>query len=248
MATIQPSDIHDIVSSVRTELINNADEKTLTSGQRFFKEAIDNYGVKIPVVQQISKNLFREISTASKTEIFALCEELWESGKFEECIIACNWSYAVRKQYEPDDFFIFERWIKRYVTNWATCDTFCNHTMGAFLMMYPKYLRQLRRLTVSTNRWARRASAVSLIVPARKGMFLREIFGIANLLLEDDDDLVRKGYGWMLKVAGEAHRQEVFAFVIKHKNSMPRVALRYAIEKMPAEMKAEAMGGVESRK
>jgi len=230
-----------IIDALRKELSTRMDEKTRLTGQRFFKEAIDNYGVKIPVVQQIGKTYFREIRTASKAEIFSLCELLWQSGKFEECIIACNWSYAVRKQYEPDDFFIFERWIKRYVTNWATCDTFCNHTMGAFLMMYPNYLRQLRRLTVSTNRWARRASAVSLIVPARKGMFLQEIFGIADLLLEDDDDLVRKGYGWMLKVAASKHLPEVFNFVMQHRDIMPRVALRYAIEKMPPEMKAEAM-------
>jgi 3-methyladenine DNA glycosylase AlkD len=53
--------------------------------------------------------------------------------------------------------------------------------------------------------------------------------------------LVQKGYGWMLKAASEARQKEVFDFVIKHKATMPRTALKYAIEKMPADMKAEAM-------
>lgn len=242
MGTPLAAEFVHVIDLIRDELAMNSDVKTLVTGQRFFKEEIASYGVKIPVVQQISKTWFREIMSATKAEIFALCETLWQSGKFEECIIACNWSYAVRKQFEPIDFNTFELWIKRYVTNWATCDTFCNHTMGAFLEMYPGYLPELRRLSVSTNRWSRRAAAVSLIVPARKGKFLQEIFGIADLLLEDDDDLVRKGYGWMLKVAASEHQQEVFNYVMQYRDIMPRVALRYAIEKMPPEMKKEAMG------
>jgi 3-methyladenine DNA glycosylase AlkD len=230
-----------IIETIRTELANNSDEKTRLSGQRFFKEEIDSYGVRIPDVQQIGKTHFRQIKTRTKAEIFSLCETLWKSGKFEECIIACNWSHAVHKQYEHIDFNTFEFWIKRYITNWATCDTFCNHTMGAFLMMYPGYLPELRRLAVSTNRWSRRAAAVSLIVPARKGMFLPEIFGIADLLIADDDDLVRKGYGWMLKVASQTYPEQVFDYVQRTKSVMPRVALRYAIEKLPREMRVEAM-------
>ena len=87
----------------------------------------------------------------------------------------------------------------------------------------------------------RRASAVSLIVPARKGKFLPEIKEIADSLLMDEDDLVQKGYGWMLKVASEPHQMEIFNFVISRKKTMPRTALRYAIEKMPKELKSQAM-------
>lgn len=94
----------------------------------------------------------------------------------------------------------------------------------------------------SQNRWKRRASAVSLIIPARKGKFLKEIFALADILLLDGDDLVQKGYGWMLKAASEAHQKEVFDYVISNKTTMPRTALRYAIEKMPKELKDEAMG------
>jgi len=88
----------------------------------------------------------------------------------------------------------------------------------------------------------RRASAVSLIVPARKAMFLQDIFDIAGILLRDTDDMVQKGYGWMLKVASQVHQKEVFDYVMMNRNVMPRTALRYAIEKMPAEMKKRAMG------
>lgn len=81
----------------------------------------------------------------------------------------------------------------------------------------------------------KRAAAVTLIVPARKGQFLSDIFGIADILLTDKDDMVQKGYGWMLKAASEVHEREVFDYVGSRKAVMPRTALRYAIEKMPAE-------------
>ncbi|HPR61811.1 MAG TPA: DNA alkylation repair protein, partial [Prolixibacteraceae bacterium] len=173
--------------------------------------------------------------------VFEVCERLFQSGNFEESIIACQWSYYVHKQYEPIDFLVFERWINSYVSNWATCDTLCNHTVGEFIEMYPKYLVELKKLAKSENRWARRAAAVSLIVPARKGLFLPDVFEIANILLLDKDDLVQKGYGWMLKVAADKHQQAVFDYVVSNKFVMPRTALRYAIEKMPKELKAIAM-------
>jgi len=107
--------------------------------------------------------------------------------------------------------------------------------------MYPQFLPKLKEWATSENRWTRRAAAVTLIIPAQKGLFLNDIFEIAGTLLLDKDDLVQKGYGWMLKVASQAYQKEVFDFVMKYKATMPRTALRYAIEKMPQGMKAEAM-------
>jgi len=87
----------------------------------------------------------------------------------------------------------------------------------------------------------KRAAAVSLIVPAKKGQFLKDVFEISDLLLLDEDDLVQKGYGWLLKVASHLHQKEVFDYVMKNKENMPRTALRYAIEKMPQSLRKEAM-------
>ena len=182
-----------------------------------------------------------EVLALDKNEAFALCEELWHSGFLEESFIACHYSYLLHKSYEPSDFQIFEKWVSKYVSNWASCDTLCNHTIGTFVEMYPQYLSDLKKWAKSKNRWLRRAAAVSLIIPAKNGKFLKDIFVIANILLTDKDDIVQKGYGWMLKAASRAHQQEVFDFVMKNKAHMPRIALRYAIEKMPKELKQKAM-------
>lgn len=230
-----------IITNIRQELSQNSDEHTQKNSQNFFKEKIKFYGVKVPIVTKIGKEYFKAVKDQPKSEIFTLCEELWQSGYIEESFIACNWSYYIHKNYEPKDFTVFEKWVNNYVNNWASCDTLCNHTIGAFIEMYPEYLAELKKWAKSENRWMRRAAAVTLIIPAKEGKFLKDIFDIANLLLLDKDDLVQKGYGWMLKAASQAYQQEIFDYIMSKKAVMPRTALRYAIEKMPKELKLKAM-------
>jgi 3-methyladenine DNA glycosylase AlkD len=231
----------ELLTGLRNELRAAADEKTRQSGERFFKEEVRLYGVKTALVHKMAKAHFKNIDHLGKAEIFALCEALWKSGYMEDSFVACNWAYFLRKNYEPADLGVFENWLSRYVSNWASCDTLCNHTIGECVEMYPESISKLKSWTLSENRWMRRGAAVSLIIPARKGKFLDDILEIANALLTDTDDLVQKGYGWMLKAASQAHQQEIFHYVISKKNEMPRTALRYAIEKMPPVMRNEAM-------
>ena len=233
--------MQDIIQEIKTQLIANIDEVSLRTSEKYFKEPIDYYGVRMPVVHQIAKKAYKQLKENSKADVWDLCDVLWGSGILEESIVACDWSYALHKQYTADDFIRFEKWIKQDINNWASCDTFCNHTVGAFVMLYPDYLDKLKDFTQSPKRWARRAAAVSLIVPARKGLFLSDIFEIADLLLTDKDDLVQKGYGWMLKVASQQYERQVFDYVMSHKAVMPRTALRYAIEKMPRDSRQMAM-------
>jgi 3-methyladenine DNA glycosylase AlkD len=231
----------DLIGRIRRELKEKADPATKESGKHYFKEKIKLYGVKTAVVQKIAKEHFKKIGKMSKNEIFNACELLWRSGYMEESFIACNWAEALHERYEEKDLKVFESWLKKYVSNWAACDTLCNHTIGTFLEMYPTFLTELREWAGSANRWLRRAAAVSLIIPARRGKFLKDILELADILLLDKDDLVQKGYGWMLKAASHAHQREVFAYVLKNKQVMPRTALRYAIEKMPMDLKQKAM-------
>ncbi|HCG99998.1 MAG TPA: DNA alkylation repair protein, partial [Actinobacteria bacterium] len=188
----------DILSSVRSELLQNVDEAAGTSAHRFFKEDIRVYGVKTAIVGKIAKKYFADIKQLDKDELFALCEELLKSDYIEDSFIAFDWAYRLRKSYEPDDFLVFEGWLGKYVNNWAKCDTLCNHTIASLIEQYPEHVDKLKDWAKSENRWLRRAAAVTLVLPARKGMFLDDILEIADLLLNDSDDLVQKGYGWML--------------------------------------------------
>jgi len=231
----------DIIASIREELKQNIDPMTAASGKRFFREKVTLYGVKTAIVGKIAKRYFQTLKVRDNQDVFALCEVLFQSDYNEEAWIACQWAYSLHNQYQPNDFYTFERWMASYIDNWAKCDTLCNHTIGEFVAQYPKFIEKLKGWTKSTNRWLRRGAAVSLIIPARQGKFLPDIFEIADRLLKDEDDLVLKGYGWMLKAASQAHQREVFDYVMRNKEQMPRTALRYSIEKMPQHLKAKAM-------
>lgn len=230
-----------IITDLRKELKANVDEKTKNTAQRFFREEVKFYGIKTSVAMEISKRYFRKIEGRNKEDIFALCEELFRSGISEESWIAANWADRICDRFTVNDFRTFQHWIDSYISNWASCDTLCNHAVGDFIEMYPACLVKLKKWTVSPNRWKRRAAAVSLLLPARKGEFLEDVLKIAGLLLEDGDDMVQKGYGWMLKEASRKHEKEVFDFVMKNKDRMPRTALRYALEKMPESLRKKAM-------
>lgn len=231
----------NVIESVRKTLKAEASEAVRVSIRRFFKEKIKVHGVKSAGVRKIAQTYFAEVQNLPKEQLFLLCETLWQSGYIEESSIACEWIRRTHKDFKPKDWLLFDRWIDTYITNWAACDTFCNRTIGTFLEMYPQYVPKLRTWAKSKNLWKRRASAVSLIVPARKGLFHHAVFALAEILLLDPEDMVQKGYGWMLKEAGNFDEQAVFQFVMKHKAVMPRTALRYAIEKMPKSLKVRAM-------
>ena len=234
------------LNRIRDELKAAADPSVAESNKRFFKdgEHFLAYGLRSVDVNRLSRRYVSELKGLPKSGIFELCESLWQSGYQEEASIACALSKGLLAEIQPSDFDVYADWLARHVRNWAMCDTLCNHTIGDLVMKYPKLAERLLEWTRSDNRWLKRGAAVTLIIPARRGLFLPLVFRIAEALLLDPDDLVQKGYGWMLKAASEPHEKEVHDFVMRRRGSMPRTALRYAIEKMPAEMRKLAMSRV----
>jgi 3-methyladenine DNA glycosylase AlkD len=230
-----------ILAQLRADLRANADEKSIANYQRYFKETVKFYGLSMSAANKIAVKYWKEIKTLSKPEIFALCEDLFKSDYSEEAAVASDWAPRLTDQFEPADLALFKRWIDSYLNDWAKVDGFCNHTIGNFVQKYPASIGEIVSWAASSNRWLKRASAVSLIIPAKKGLFINEIFTISDRLLTDNDDMVQKGYGWMLKEASNLHQDDVYHYVLKHRHDMPRTALRYAIEKMPPDLKSEAM-------
>jgi 3-methyladenine DNA glycosylase AlkD len=233
--------MNPILLQIRKDLKAATDQKTQKSFQRFFKEQIKVYGVKTEIVGKIAKKYWPRTKTFDKQTIFELCEELYRSDYTEEAFIVAFWLPNYIENLEPSDLATFKRWIETYINNWAKCDGFCNHTIGDLIEKYPEIVGEIKSWAKSENRWLKRASAVSLIVPAKKGLFLRDAFEISDVLLTDGDDMVQKGYGWLLKEESRKHQKAVFDYVVKNRKDMPRTALRYAIELMPRELKAEAM-------
>ena len=230
-----------ILAQIRVELQANVDEHTKQISQHFFKENIKVYGIKTATVGKIAKKFWPQIKTLGKQEIFRLCEQFYSSDYLEEAGLVADWLPRYLEFLEASDIATFKRWIESYINNWAKCDSFCNHTIGDLIVKCPEIVGEVKSWAKSTNRWLKRASAVSFIVPAKRGKFLVDAFEICDVLLLDGDDMVQKGYGWLLKEESRVHQKEVFDYVVKYRKVMPRTALRYAIELMPKELKEEAM-------
>jgi len=197
--------------------------------------------LKTAAVRKVGRENFGLVKNRSKNEIFATCEQLLDTGRWEEEVIAFDWAFRIRKQYESSDFDRFESWLEKYVHGWGSCDDFCTHALGHLLYTYPEHIPSLKAWATSENRWFRRGAPVTLIYPIRRKQSFAAAFEIADLLLMDGDDLVQKGYGWMLKEISNKDSQPVFDFVMERKDRMPRTALRYAIEKMDPERRKQAM-------
>jgi len=231
-----------IIDKIRKELKKQDKPTNRINYQRFHKEKLEQpFGLKAPVLYKISKTYFKEVRDKSKKEILDLCDEFLKSNERYFRFFAFDWAIKVKKDYTKTDFNRFERWLKKYVNNWGQCDHISTGPIGLVVLMYPELAQKTKKWTKSKNRWERRAAAVSLIVPVRNKLLLDEIFKTADILLTDEDDMVQKGYGWMLKEASNVYQKDVFAYVMKHKAKMPRTALRYAIEKMPPTLRKKAM-------
>ncbi len=232
-----------MVTLIQKELLQLATPERKKSIEFFFKHYINAYGVSNPDTQKIGRSVVQMIKKEQwpKDKIWKLAEQLFKNGSIEESLLACQIVVAFNKEYSLDDFGIFAKWVSLYIDNWAECDTFCNKVIGEMLFRFPDLVNEMKMWAISENLWVRRAAAVSFIYPAKKNMFVQDQWEIALLLLEDKEDMVQKGYGWMLKVLSQKRQNEVFDFVQRYKARMPRTALRYAIEKMPAQLKKQAI-------
>ncbi len=234
--------ITPILKEVKQELKQYLDPASRDGERRFFKEPIKNFGVRLPKRRKIAAKFWPQVKTLNKTELFNLTDKMFNSGYNELATIASSWIWRRREKFKAKDFNLFAGWIARYFDNWAKIDDFCTHSLGYLVNQYPNLTKELLKWTDSNNRWVKRAAAVTLIHPfGKEKKYLAQILKTAEALLTDTDDMVQKGYGWMLKEASNHNQKEVFEFVMKHKDKMPRTALRYAIEKMPKTLKQKAM-------
>lgn len=195
-------------------------------------------------VRSISSSLYKSIEDKNINEVFQLCEHLLDERSWALGVIAYDWAFRVRKQYNEKTFLVFENWLKTYVTDWGDCDDFCTHAIGELIVQNNELFNDVIKWTEHPDFWVRRAAAVSLVYPIRKNKYegLNPLL-ISDALLNDNHHLVLKGYGWMLKVLSQREPDVVYDYLSKKKDIMPRVSFRYAIEKLSKEMKENLMKG-----
>lgn len=136
---------------------------------------------------------------------------------------------------------LFDLYLRRHdrVNNWDLVDLGALYVVGIYLTDKPRDI--LYKLARSKNIWERRTAIVGTGQLIRQGE-VDDTFKIAELLLKDDQDLIHKAMGWMLRSAGGSNPKKLLAFLDKHAATMPRTALRYSIEKLDKKQRDHYLG------
>lgn len=227
---------------VRRKLRKSADKNKAEVLQRFFKTGPGEYGegdvflgIKVPELRKLSK----ECDNLTLKETV----QLLRSSIHEERLLAL---LVLVRTYSKGDATakkkIYELYLKhmRFVNNWDLVDSSAEHIVGAFLANKDKQV--LYRLAGSANLWERRISIMSTFHFIKRGKFSATV-RIAGLLLSDEDDLIHKAAGWMLREIGKRDMAAEEKFLKKHYHTMPRTMLRYAIERFPESKRQKYLKG-----
>jgi 3-methyladenine DNA glycosylase AlkD len=142
-----------------------------------------------------------------------------------------DWQARARKTTDERRRELFDLYIRRHdrIDTWDLVDRAAIHVVGEYLVDGPRDI--LDTLARSKQPMERRTAILSTYAFIRKGQ-LDDTYRIAETLSDDPDDLVHNAVGWMLREAGKRDAPRLAAFLDAHAATMPRVMLRYAIEKL----------------
>lgn len=220
------------VDDIGRRLEELADKEKAQVLQRFFKTGPGEYGegdlflgIKVPELRKLSK----EYEGITLKE----AKQLLRSSIHEQRLLALL--ILIRKFSKGDVGArrrIYELYLRntQYINNWDLVDVSAEHVVGAYLMERNK--EQLYRLAKSASLWERRISILSTFHYVKHNEF-SETLKISKMLLSDEEDLIHKAVGWMLREVGKRHLPTEEKFLRAHYKIMPRTMLRYAIERFP---------------
>jgi 3-methyladenine DNA glycosylase AlkD len=237
MEAMEP-DVRGTLALVQTQLEAAVDAKFREGQFAFFKEEVDTWGVRSPALDAIQRELFHTVRAWPSGARDELYGELWKTGKLEAGSLVCHLARRFPREFGAEKFALFEKWIDKYVHNWAHCDGVASWLLAGCIAEQPPLMKNLEAWTRSENRWKRRAAAVALLQEAKAGRATNYILRIASILAEDKDEMVQKGVGWLLKETYPSHPEDTVLFLHRQRDRFSRLTLRYAAEKMsPAHKK-----------
>lgn len=230
------------LSALRRELRRHADPKVAAGSQRFFKTGPGEYGegdrfigVRVPVL----RTLVRQNPEFALEDALALLR----SPVHEERLLALLFMVARFKRGQDNmRVRIYRAYLEHtaYINNWDLVDSSAHHIVGAHLLTRSR--RPLYELVASTVLWERRIAVIANFAFIPKDDF-DDALALAERLLEDNEDLIHKAVGWVLREIGKRDRGVEEGFLQAHYRSMPRTMLRYAIEKFPEDLRRRYLKG-----
>ncbi len=204
---------------------------------RFFKSGKGQYGegdyflgINVPTITKIAKKYI----DISLDDVGVLLKNKWhEIRVLAVKILALKYISKRTSDNEKNQIYRFYLKNTKNINNWDLVDISCHYVVGSFLLNRKAEAKSvLSKLAKSKNLWERRISIISTYAFIRNND-LDLTYDIADMLLEDEHDLMHKAVGWMLREAGKRDENKLKAYLTKKIEFIPRTALRYAIERFP---------------
>ena len=202
--------------------------------QHFFKEEVRSRGWYTAELRKVAVRFRRSIARERGMEFLVrVSDKLFSGRMLEEKVFAVFLLENQTGDFGKREFQLFASWLDR-VTSWADHDGLAHYLLAPMVSADPTRCRDVFLWAKSRNRWRRRAACVALIRGARKKRFFPEIVRLTEKLLDDEDDMVQKGLGWLLREAAKYDPQRTVPYLVKLRGRAPRLVLRTACETLHA--------------
>lgn len=218
-------------SNIIKDLEKQKDKKRAVALSRFFKTDKGQYGegdIFIGITLPVQREIVRKYRDLPLPEIQKLLKnKIHEYRSTALCILNYQYTKSDAKiKKKIVDFYLKNT---RYINNWDLVDISCHGILGDYYLNN-KGKEIFYKLAKSRNLWERRIAIISTFEFIRNNKFNNSL-KIAEILLNDQEDLIQKAVGWMLREIGKRNLKVEYGFLDKHYKVMPRTMLRYAIEK-----------------
>jgi|SRR5208337_555735 len=233
---------------IRRALKHGGSAKHAAGVQWFFKDEIKSHGWRTADLRRSAIRFRREIRKAEGLGFLVdVADQLFSGLVLEEKIAAVFLLEKLDCEFGDREFDLFDSWLDR-ISSWADHDALVHYLIAPMVASKPLRAKMVLRWAKSPNRWRRRAACVALIRGARAKMFLPEITRLSDSLLADKDHMVQKGLGWLLREATKFDAKRTVPYLMKIRETAPRLVLRTACETLPEAVKGQVLSARNSRK
>ena len=210
--------------------------------QRFFKTGKGEYGegdrflgVRVPVLRKLARQ-YRDLSLTAASRL--LTSEFHEERLLSLLILVSLFTRGAEKEKHA----VYKAYLEntRFINNWDLVDSSAQHIVGAYLLTRNR--DPIYRLARSKKIWERRISIMSTFYFIKRNEF-DDTLSLSERLKQDPEDLIHKAVGWMLREIGNRNIATEETFLKIHYQDMPRIMLRYAIEKFPEDKRQAYLKG-----
>jgi 3-methyladenine DNA glycosylase AlkD len=234
-------------------LRSHANAEKAASYQRYFKEPVNYYGLGTESARDITKDLFDRVQESWAIEdAVRFCKAMVKDPHMEARGIGYQVVGRFVSEAPPELLADVKHWLERSCGNWGLVDNLAPSVLAPLLERHPGLIPEVVSWTDSPNQWVRRGATVAFVplVGKTKGQkrYLSTAYRIASRLFDDDEDLMHKAVGWLLREAGKADMKRLENFLLKNGPKIPRTSVRYAIERFPKAKRKQLLEATRAKK